>query len=132
MQIVLEDEDGVLEPVPATGGGLGSDPELERLSAIVKSFNEHFGNIDWEDADRIQQRITEEIPRLVSQDEAYRNAQANNDPTNARVESDRALSKAMFSLIADETQLFKAFQDNESFKHWLEEAVFRATYKKSA
>ncbi|QUY63095.1 type I restriction endonuclease subunit R [Gulosibacter molinativorax] len=117
MQIVLEDEDGVLEPVPATGGGLGSDPELERLSAIVKSFNEHFGNIDWEDADRIQQRITEEIPRLVSQDEAYRNAQANNDPTNARVESDRALSKAMFSLIADETQLFKAFQDNESFKH---------------
>ena len=44
----------------------------------------------------------------------------------------RALGKAMLGLIADETQLFKAFQDNDSFKHWLEEAVFRATYKRDA
>lgn len=44
----------------------------------------------------------------------------------------RALSKVMLGLIADETQLFKTFQDNESFKRWLEEAVFKATYQKKA
>jgi len=132
MKLVLDDEDGTLDPVPADGGGHKGDPELEKLSEIVRSFNDHFGNIDWEDADRIQRRIAEEIPRLVAEDEAYRNAQANNDPANARVESNRALSKAMLSLIVDETQLFKAFQDNESFKRWLEEAVFKATYKNLA
>lgn len=132
MKIVLADEDGSLDPVPAAGGGHHKDPELERLSAIVRSFNDYFGNIEWNDADRVQRFITEEIPRLVSEDEAYRNAQTNDDPVNARVESDRALSQVMLRLIADDTQLFKEFQDNISFKRWLAETVFTATYRKSA
>ncbi len=132
MKIVLDDEDGTLAPVPAAGGGHRLDPELERLSAIVRSFNDHFGNIDWNDADRVERFITEEIPKLVSEDEAYKNAQVNDDPVNARVESDRALSQVMLRLIADDTQLFKEFQDNNSFKKWLAEAVFKATYRKSA
>lgn len=132
MKIVLDDEDGTLDPVPAAGGGYRADPELERLSAIVRSFNDHFGNIEWNDADRVERFITEEIPRLVSEDEAYKNAQANDDPVNARVESDRALSQVMLRLISDDTQLFKEFQDNSSFKHWLAGAVFDATYRKSA
>jgi type I restriction enzyme R subunit len=132
MKIVLDDEDGTLAPVPAASGGHFTDPELERLSAIVRSFNDHFGNIEWNDADRVERFITEEIPRLVSEDEAYKNAQANDDPVNARVESDRALSQVMLRLISDDTQLFKEFQDNSSFKHWLAGAVFNATYRKSA
>ncbi len=132
MRIVLDDEDGALAPVPAAGGGHRADPELERLSAIVRSFNDHFGNIEWNDADRVERFITEEIPRLVAEDEAYRNAQANDDPVNARVESDRALSQVMLRLIADDTQLFKEFQDNGSFKQWLAEVVFKATYRKGA
>ena len=80
MRIVLDDEDGTLEPMPANGAGMVNDPALEKLSTIVKSFNDHFGNIEWEDEDRIQRRMTEEIPRLVAEDEAYRNAQANGDP----------------------------------------------------
>ena len=132
MKIVLDDEDGTLDPVPAAGGGHRADPELERLSAIVRSFNDHFGNIEWNDADRVQRFIAEEIPRLVSEDEAYKNAQANDDPVNARVESDRALSQVMLRLISDDTQLFKEFQDNSSFKQWLANAVFNATYRKSA
>ncbi|OKH74599.1 hypothetical protein EB73_04880, partial [Mycobacterium sp. SWH-M3] len=132
MKIALDDEDGSLDPVPAAGRGHRAEPELEKLSEILKSFNDHFGNIEWEDADRIQRRITEEIPRIVAEDEAYQNAQKNDDPVNARVEMNRALSKVMLGLIADETQLFKTFQDNESFKRWLEEAVFKATYQKKA
>ena len=132
MRIVLDDRDGLLAPVPAAGGVAHLDPELEKLSEIVKSFNAHFGNIEWNDADRVERFITEEIPRLVSEDEAYRNAQANNDPANARVESDRALSQVMLRLIADDTQLFKEFQDNDSFKRWLADAVFNATYRRSA
>lgn len=132
MRIVLEDDDGKLKPPPPRGGGIPPDSEIEKLSSILKSFNDHFGNIKWDDEDRIQRRIAEEIPRIVSGDKAYRNAQANGDPVNARVESDRALQKAMLSLITDETQLFKYFQDNNSFKHWLEETIFKATYLQEA
>ena len=35
-------------------------------------------------------------------------------------------------MMRDETQLFKQFSDNERFKKWLANAVFSATYGKSA
>ena len=36
--------------MPAGGGGGKPEPELDRLSNIVKTFNDQFGNIDWKDA----------------------------------------------------------------------------------
>lgn len=35
----------------------------------------------------------------------------------------------MLGLMRDETELFKLFSDNESFKNWLGDAVFRQTYR---
>ena len=127
MKIALADEDGELEPVPTAGSGSKPDPDLERLSDILRTFNDQFGNIDWDDEDRVRQRITEEIPQHVAADEAYQNAQRNDDPANARIELDKALGRVMISMMRDETQLFKQFSDNESFKKWLADAVFNAT-----
>lgn len=131
MKIALADEDGSLDPVPAEGGGAKPEPDLERLSDILRTFNDQFGNIAWEDEDRVRQRI-EELPRKVAEDEAYQNAQRNDDPVNARIESDKALARVMISMMRDETQLFKQFSDNASFKRWLADSVFGATYGKSA
>jgi type I restriction enzyme R subunit len=132
LRIALADDDGELAPVPTGGAAHAVDAELERLSDILRTFNDQFGNIDWNDADRIHRLITEDIPRRVSQDEAYRNAQANNDAGNARIEHDRALRRVMTALMTDDTQLFKEFSDNPSFKKWLSDAVFSTTYGKSA
>jgi type I restriction enzyme R subunit len=132
VRISLGDEDGELAPVPTSGGGHVADPELDRLSSILQTFNDQFGNIQWTDADRVHRLITEDIPRAVAADEAYQNAQKNNDPVNARVEHDRALARAMLALVADDTELFKQFSDNEGFKRWLSDAVFQSTYGKRA
>ena len=128
MKIALSDEEGDLEPVPASGGGHVTDPELERLSNILRAFNDLFGNIPWTDADRVQRLITEDIPLKVAEDEAYKNARKNNDPANARVEHDRALGRVMMAVLKDDTELFKQFSDNESFRRWLSDTDFRATY----
>lgn len=69
-RLTLADEDRQIEPVPLEGGGQRSEPELERLSAIIQSFNDLFGNIDWADSDRIRKLITEEIPQRAAADEA--------------------------------------------------------------
>lgn len=42
-----------------------------------------------------------------------------------------ALGRVMTSILADDTELFKQFSDNESFKRWLTESIFNATYKKA-
>ena len=38
----------------------------------------------------------------------------------------------MISMMKDETQLFKQFMDNASFKNWLADVIFNATYRKAA
>ena len=129
MSIQLPDDDGGIEPVPVAGGGGKSDPELDQLSNIVKAFNERFGNIPWEDADRVHRLITEDIPVRVGADEKYRNARENSDRQNARIELDKAVSRVMNSMINDDTQLFRKFADDEGFKRWLTDAVFDLTYK---
>lgn len=129
MHLQVADADAEIDPVPTSGGGRHVEPELDRLSNIIKAFNDHFGNIQWSDSDRIEHLITEEIPDRVAADTAYRNAKLNSDPQNARIEHDRALRRVMTALINDDTELFKQFSDNESFRRWLTDMVFRTTYE---
>ena len=128
MKIQLPDENAEIEPVPTTGGGYMPEPELDRLSNILKTFNDQFGNIPWTDSDRVHKLITEEIPAKVAADSAYQNARRHSDKQNARIEHDKALRKVMTDLLSDHTQLFKEFQDNDSFKKWLSDMIFRVTY----
>ena len=74
--------------------------------------------------------ITEEIPAKVAADKAYQNATKNSDKENARIEHDSALGRVMNDLLADQTELYKLFSDNESFSKWLADFVFSMTYKK--
>lgn len=127
-RIQLPDEDAVIEPVPTAGVGRTTPPELDRLSNILKVFNDQFGNIEWSDDDRVKRLITEDIPRRVSADPAYQNARKNSDKQNARIEHDKALARVMTDVLKDDMELFKQFMDNESFRGWLAETVFGLTY----
>jgi type I restriction enzyme R subunit len=131
MNIQLPDVDAELEPVPTAGGGRKPEPELDRLSNILKTFNDQFGNISWADADRVQTLITEEIPNRVAADTAYQNAKQNSDKQNARIEHDKALERVMTALLNDDTELFKQFMDNESFRRWMTDTIFGLTYEPS-
>lgn len=128
-RIQLPDSDSEVDPVPTTGGGHMQEPEMDRLSNIINKFNEIFGNIPWTDADRIRRLITVDIPAHVSRDKAYQNASRNSDRQNARIEHEKALARSMTAFLKDDTQLFKQFMDNESFRRWLTDTVFEMTYR---
>lgn len=128
MRIILTNENAEIEPVQTSGGGRKPEPELDRLSNIIKAFNDQFGNIPWTDSDRVHQLITHEIPERVAADTAYQNAKRFSDPQNARIEHDKALVRVMTALLKDDTELFKQFSDNVSFRRWLTDTVFSLTY----
>ena len=53
-KVQLADEDAEIEPAPTDGGGQKPEPELDRLSNIIRDFNDRFGNIEWKDQDKIE------------------------------------------------------------------------------
>ncbi len=128
VKMAMDDADASVEPVPTGDPGGKADSEFDKLSNIIRAFNDLFGNIEWKDEDQIRKVITEEIPARVAQDKAYRNAQAHSDKQNAKLEHDRALNRIVLELLADHTELFKQFSDNPDFKRWLTDMVFDATY----
>ncbi len=92
--IALTDADAEIDPVPTSGAGARTETELDRLSSIITTFNDLFGDVTWEDRE------------------------------NARIEHDRALLRVMTAVMKDDTELFRQFMDNRSFKRWMTDTVF--------
>ena len=125
LKLALADEDAEIEPVPTEAGGHKSAPELDRLSNILKTFNENFGTL-FSDSDRVVKRIRDDIAPKVAADAAYQNAKQNT-PHTARMAHDQALGKMMQLLLKDDTQVYKQFVENESFRRAVGDMVYAIT-----
>ena len=124
-KIVLQDSDAEIEPIPMEGGGHKPEPELDRLSNILKSFNDRWGG-QLQDPERQTKRIIDDIAPKVAESTAYRNARENT-PHTARMVHDEALGKVMQLILKDDTQFYKLFVENESFRRELGDVVYAMT-----
>lgn len=129
ISIKLNDEDAEIGPVSSGSTGRIAEPEMDPLSQIIYSFNEQFGNIQWSNADNVRRQILQ-LPVMVSQDKTYQNAMRNSDEQEAKTDIGQALEKVINSIMMDNMELFKQFQDNPSFRNWLTDMVFGLTYNK--
>lgn len=125
VKMALADTDAEIEPVPTNAAGRKSEPEMDRLSNILKTFNDHFGTL-FTDADRVAKRIRDDIAPKVAADVAYQNARENT-PHTARMAHDQALGRVMQLLLRDDTQVYKQFVENESFKRFVGDMVYAMT-----
>ncbi len=121
----LPDQNAEIGPVPVEGGGHKPEPELDRLSNILKGFNDQFGTL-FTDGDRVIKRIREDIAPKVASDEAFQNAKKNT-PGAARIEHDKALARVMLDFLKDDTEVYKQFVQNESFKRFVTDMVYQMT-----
>ena len=129
MRIQYENENGEINPIPVSTD-VGIDvPELDTLSNILQAFHDVFGDIEWTDEDKVKKQVAE-LPDIVKKDEAYQNAMQHSDAQNARAESDRATTKAILDTMSSGIELYKAVQANDSFRKWIMDMVFNATYSK--
>lgn len=62
---------------------------------------------------------------------SVRTPRKTSDRQNARIEHDKALKRVINALFKDDAQLFKQFQDNDSFRGWLTDTVFGMTYERN-
>lgn len=123
--IQLPDRGVEIAPMPVEGGGHKAEAEFDKLSNILKSFNVQFGTL-FTDGDRVITRIREDIAPKVASDEAFQNAKKNT-PGAARIEHDKALARVMLDLLKDDTEVYKQFVQNESFKRFVTDMVYQMT-----
>ncbi len=125
MKIALADEDAKITPFLVDGGVRKAEPELDRLSNILKAFNDQFGTL-FADTDRVARRIRDDVVPKVAADKAYQNAKENT-PHTARMAHDQALGKVMQLLLTDDTQVYKQFVENNSFRRFVGDMVYTLT-----
>lgn len=125
--IILENEDSEIEPATVGTSSGVAEPILDTLSNIINEFNTRFGDVKWSNTDKVRSQIAA-LPQEVAKSEAYQNAMKNSDIATAKIESDAALVKIVLQSMNTGVELFKEFQDNPSFKTWLQEFVFNSTY----
>jgi type I restriction enzyme R subunit len=121
MRIVVSDENTEIDPASMGGGGSRPEPVMERLSELLRSFNEQFGT-HFDDADRVFKRIEEDIFPIVKKDPAYNNARENT-PEKVDLELEAAVRGAMGPMLKDDTEFYRQFVENDSFKRFVIRAV---------
>jgi len=129
MQLILDDSDTEIEPVPVSKGGGLIEPEFINLSDLITMFLEKTGSlgIEWTDIDKVRKQL-EDISTEVMKDTSYQNAIKNSDEQNARDESNRVLKKVIQQFGVSMIEVLKAW-DEPSVKKMLQDTIFSMTYK---
>ena len=94
-----------LEQARTNFSGLQADPQASKVAALeTKDASDY----------------------LDKADKAYQNAKENT-PHTARMAHDQALGRVMQLLLKDDTQVYKQFVENESFKRFVGDMVYELT-----
>ncbi|QKF81750.1 type I restriction endonuclease subunit R [Halarcobacter ebronensis] len=124
-KIALDDSIGVIEPVPVSIGGGLNEEELDTLDNILKAFNDRFGNIPWDNPDKVQEVLVKEIPNELRNNTAVIETIANSSRDNAKDASDKKVKEIMQTFIRANTEIFKIYMNNEgSFQNRYNEYIF--------
>jgi type I restriction enzyme, R subunit len=103
-----------LKPMPTEMRGGSSDPEIDRLSNILQTFNDRYGT-EFEDADKVRQ-MAENIAADVAKNNELINSIQHSDEQNARITSDKIVGEELLKHITTNFDLYKLYSDNKEFK----------------
>lgn len=129
IDIILEDEDGIVEGL-GIEAGKKNEVELDTLENIISTFNDIFGNIDWQDKDNVARQI-KELPEMVMKNEKFKNALKNSDIENIKREYHSALKEVFRIIMVDNMELFGQWTNNSNFSKWLNDTIFDEIMKKN-
>ena len=124
-QIVLENENAEVKPVPVGQGGGKPQPEMEALSNIVKDFNDLFGNIDWKNRDEVQRQINE-LPQRIAGSTDFVNAVKNGDRQVAQITFNDDMVAIVAAMLEEKTEFVLTYFNNPDFQNMVNTRVYQA------
>lgn len=103
-----------LKPIPTEMRGGLSNPEIDKLSNILQTFNERYGT-EFEDSDKVRQ-MAENIAQDVAKNEELITSIKYSDDQNARITSDKIVGDELLKHITTNFDLYKLYSDNKEFR----------------
>lgn len=103
-----------LKPIPTEMRGGTNQPEIDRLSNILQTFNDRYGT-QFEDVDKVRQ-MAESVAKDVAQNQELITSIKYSDDQNARITSDKIVGEELLKHITTNFDLYKLYSDNKEFK----------------
>lgn len=121
--IVLENTNTEIGPVPVSINDRAAEPDMQHLSTIEQQFNDLFGNIDWQDSDIVRQQA-DKVAENVAKDDTVRNSMLNSDEETAHQDSDHSVQSNMSIVTSASTELMTFYWQHPEFRDKFNQLVF--------
>lgn len=119
--VVLEQGED-LKPIPTEMRGGVNDPEIDRLSIILQTFNERYGT-EFEDTDKVR-KMAVDIAEGVMNNQEMKNSMEYSDEQNAKITNDKVVADEMLKHINSNFNFYKHYSDNKEFKEDVNNMIF--------
>lgn len=119
--IVMEQGED-LKPIPTDMRGGSSEPEIDRLSNILQTFNDRYGT-QFEDADKVR-RMAEDIVNDVAKNQDMVSSLKYSDDQNARITSDKIAQEELLKHVTTNFDFYKLITDNRDAREDFNSMVF--------
>ena len=107
--------EGQLKPIPTEMRGNSKETEMDKLSNIIKSFNDRYGNTLFGDEDKVKRTFKQLTEDVIADDEFIKSTE-NSDRQNAKITFDQVLKRKFQDKITTDFDLYKEFNDNKEFR----------------
>lgn len=121
--IILQDEDTEIPPVPTSSVTGVAEPDMQTLQSITDEFNELFGNINWSDRDVVKQQI-QMLLKNVERSETVRNSVINNDEETSSQDTSEEVQRNVNVASTSSIELLAAYHSNPEFREKLDRMAY--------
>jgi type I restriction enzyme R subunit len=111
---ILMEQGEDLKPIPTEMRGSVNHPEIDKLSNILKTFNDRYGT-HFEDMDKVRQ-MAESVANDVAKNQELITSIKYSDDQNARITSDKIVDQELLKHISTNFDLYKLYSDNKEFR----------------
>lgn len=126
-KIVLENEEGVIEPM-STGDGTGMvNEEMDPLSKIIKDINDRFGTA-FNTEDKV---ILNTLSQKLFKNQTLEGSIKNNSKNAAKIKFNEIFDEELIIMLNSHFDLYKKLDENPELKKYVNSRIFDMIVKKT-
>jgi type I restriction enzyme R subunit len=130
--IYLDDSGEEIEPIPLEDGShIEYTVEKDTLENIINEFNKRFGNIKWNEPDKVEKTLSKDIPAMMKEDTKTIESIRKSDRQNAQVAANKKLRKTILGLVKSNAEIYNKFQQDENFRQNYQDFIFEQLWQES-